>query len=158
MSCVILNRVCGEYIVGVDISSERSDQLTLIPLLERMEQGLGQKQGAIVADAGYESEENYTHLEKNEQECYIKPQNYEKSKSRKYRNNKHLKENMPYDPQTGSYTCPAGRRITAAYEHIRKSASGFESAVTHYSCESCAGLCAAGEMLQVQVSRQKPGV
>jgi transposase len=131
--------VSGEYIVGVDISSERSDQLALIPLLERMEQGLGRKHSAIVADAGYESEENYTHLEEHEQRCFIKPQNYEKSKSRKYRDNKHLKENMPYDTQTDSYTCPAGRRITAVYEHTRKSKSGFESTVTRYQCESCAG-------------------
>lgn len=131
--------VSGEYIVGVDISSERSDQLTLIPLLERMEKGLGQKHMAIVADAGYESEENYTQLEKHEQRCFIKPQNYEKSKSRKYRNNKYLKENMPYDAESDSYTCPAGRQITATYEHIRKSASGFESTVTRYQCESCEG-------------------
>jgi len=130
--------VSGEYIVGVDISGERSDQLTLIPLLMRMEQGLGQKHKTVTADAGYESEENYTHLENNQQCCFIKPQNYEKSKSRKYRNNKHLKENMTYDPQTDSYICPDGRRITAVYESIRKSASGFESAVTHYRCESCA--------------------
>jgi len=131
--------VSGEYIIGVDISSERSDQLTLIPLLERMEKGLGQKHAAIVTDAGYESEENYTHLEKHEQRCFIKPQNYEKSKSRKYRKNKHLKENMPYDAETDSYTCPVGRRIAVEYEHTRKSASEFESTVTRYQCESCAG-------------------
>ena len=131
--------VSGEYIVGVDISSERSDQLTLIPLLERMEAGLGQRHKAIVADAGYESEENYTYLENQEQRGFIKPQNYEKSKSRKYRNNKYIKENMPYDAETDSYTCPAGRRIVAGYDCIRKSKSGFESTVTHYQCESCAG-------------------
>lgn len=129
--------VSGEYIVGVDISSERSDQLTLIPLLKRMEKGLGQKHAAIVADAGYESEENYTHLERHEQRCFIKPTNYEKSKSRKYRNNKHLKENMPYNAETDSYICPAGHQIPAAYEHTRKSKSGFESTVTRYQCESC---------------------
>jgi Transposase and inactivated derivatives len=131
--------VSGEYIVGMDISSERSDQLTLIPLLERMEKGLGQKHTAIVADAGYESEENYTQLEKQEQRCFIKPQNYEKSKKRRYCKDKYLKENMPYDAETDSYTCPDGRRITAAYEHIRKSVSNFESTVTRYQCESCTG-------------------
>ncbi len=30
----------GEYIVGVDVSSERSDQLTLIPFLDKLEKGL----------------------------------------------------------------------------------------------------------------------
>lgn len=130
--------VSGEYIVGVDISGERSDQLTLIPLLMRMESGLGQKHAAIVADAGYESEENYTYLESHEQRCFIKPMNYEKSKSRKCRHNKYLKENMPYDAETDSYTCPGGRQIAAAGEHIRTSASGFECTVTRYQCEGCA--------------------
>lgn len=137
--------VSGEYIVGVDISSERSDQLTLIPLLTRMDRGLGKKHKALSADAGYESEENYTHLERNQQRCFIKPQNYEKSKSRKYRSNKHLKENMPYDPRTDSYACPAGRQLTAVCESVRKSASGFESIVTHYQCESCAGCTMRGK-------------
>jgi len=50
----------GEYVVGVDISSERSDQLTLIPFLEKLKENLPQKFENIVADAGYESEESAT--------------------------------------------------------------------------------------------------
>lgn len=38
----------------------------------------------IVADAGYESEEKYLFIEENGQILYIKPQNYETSKTRKY--------------------------------------------------------------------------
>ncbi len=57
----------GEYITGVLVSSERSDQLTLIPLLEKMESHLGKSYGDITADAGYESEENYTYFEANRQ-------------------------------------------------------------------------------------------
>ncbi len=53
----------GEYIVGVDISSERSDQLTFIPFLDRLEKNLNQKYESVTADAGYESEENYAYLE-----------------------------------------------------------------------------------------------
>ena len=37
-------------------------------------------------DAGYESEENYAFLESNGQTAYIKPANYEISKTRKYKN------------------------------------------------------------------------
>ena len=57
----------GKYIVGVDISSERADQLTFIPFLEKLETGLGVLYESVIEDAGYESEENYTHLEKNNQ-------------------------------------------------------------------------------------------
>ena len=40
----------------------------------------------ITADAGYESEENYIFLEENNQTAFIKPANYEISKTRKYKN------------------------------------------------------------------------
>lgn len=129
----------GEYITGLDVSSERSDQLTLIPLLERMDAQLGQAYEDITADAGYESEENYTYFEKKEQTCYIKPQNYERSKKRKFKSNMHLRENMPYDAGKDEYTCPNGKKLRAVYIGKRKSKSGFESEITYYECESCEG-------------------
>ena len=88
----------GEYITGVHVSSERSDQLTLIPLLDNMEAHLGRSYEDLTADAGYESEENYTYFEGKTTECFIKPQNYERSKTKKYKSNMALRENMVYDP------------------------------------------------------------
>lgn len=129
----------GEYITGVDISSERSDQLTLIPLLEKMEEKLGEKYQDVTADAGYESEENYTWFEQQERACYIKPQNYERSKKKKFKSNMHLRENMPYDPQQDEYTCPGDKKLKSVYTGKRKSKSGFESEITYYECESCEG-------------------
>ena len=81
----------GEYITGFDISSERSDQLTLIPLIDKMEKYLEVQYEDITADAGYESEENYTYFEEKKQNCYIKPQNYERSKIKKFKNNMALR-------------------------------------------------------------------
>ncbi len=127
----------GEYITGVDISSERSDQLTMIPLLERMEKQLGTKYKDVTLDAGYESEENYTWFENQERVCYIKPQNYERSKKKKFKSNMHLRENMPYDAEKDEYTCPNGKKLQAVYVGKRKNTSGFESEVTWYECESC---------------------
>lgn len=129
----------GEYITGLDVSSERSDQLTLIPLLERMDEKLGQTYEDVTADAGYESEENYTYFEKKEQDCYIKPQNYERSKTRKFKNNMALRENMQYDAKKDEYTCQNSKKLKAVYTGIRKSKTGFESEVTYYECESCEG-------------------
>lgn len=126
----------GEYITGVDISSERSDQLTLIPLLTRMEEHEVRYQD-VTADAGYESEENYTYFEEKAQGCYIKPQNYEKSKKRKFKNDMNLRENMPYDAEKDEYTCQNGKRLRAVYTGKKQSKSGFESEVTFYECEDC---------------------
>lgn len=127
----------GEYITGVDVSGERSDQLTLIPLLEKMK-SQNVTYDDVTCDAGYESEENYTYFEESETECYIKPQNYERSKTRKFKSNMCLRENMPYDEALDEYICQNGRKLKAVYEGKRKSKSGFESTVTYYECEDCA--------------------
>lgn len=130
----------GEYITGVLVSSERSDQLTLIPLLESMENHLLKSYTDVTADAGYESEENYTYFEgKPATECYIKPQNYERSKTKKYKSNMALRENMPYDEDLDEYTCQAGKKLRAVYVGKKKSKTGFEREVTYYECESCEG-------------------
>ena len=55
-------------------------------------------------------------LEARGQTAYIKPQNYERSKTRKYRNNAYLRDNMTYDPATDTYTCPAGNTFVRQYE------------------------------------------
>ena len=126
----------GEYITGVYVSSERSDQLTLIPLLESMKShGIEHKD--VTADAGYESEENYTYFEACGKECYIKPQNYERSKTRKYKSNMALRENMAYDPEKDEYTCQAGQKLRVRHVGERKSKSGFVSRITYYECDDC---------------------
>lgn len=127
----------GEYIVGASICAERSDELALFGLLERMDASLKRKHEAVVADAGYESEENYKRLEERAQVAYIKPQNYEKSKTRKYRTNAYLRDNMPYDPAADTYICPAGNTFERIYETKRKSKSGYEAALTVYECFGC---------------------
>ena len=53
----------SEYIVGIDISSDRSDVGTLKPFLKRLRANYGRTFQNLVCDAGYESEENYTYLE-----------------------------------------------------------------------------------------------
>lgn len=127
----------GEYITGVLVSSERSDQLTLIPLMDNMETHLGKSYADVTADAGYESEENYTYFERKPTECYIKPQNYERSKTKKFKSNMALRENMAYDAERDEYTCQAGKKLRVSYVGKRKSKSGFESEVTYYECENC---------------------
>lgn len=128
----------GEYITGVLVSSERSDQLTLIPMLEEMKnQGLEYKD--VTADAGYKSEETYTYFENTDTECYIKPQNYERSKTKKHKSNMALRENMAYDAENDEYTCQAGQKLRAKYVGKRKSKSGFESEITYYECDDCSG-------------------
>ena len=78
--------VDSEYITWLTIGPQPTDITTLIPFLKDAEQNLKFKYKNITADAGYESEENYFFLEENNQIAFIKPANYEISKTRKYKN------------------------------------------------------------------------
>lgn len=86
--------VDSEYITWLTISERPTDTRTLIPFLKELEEYLAFKYKEIVADAGYESEENYLFIEENEQLAFIKPQNYEISKTRKYKQDISRMENM----------------------------------------------------------------
>ena len=81
----------------------------------------------ITADAGYESEENYVFLEANGQISYIKPANYEISKTRKYRNDIGRIENMEYHAESDSYTCRNGKKLKADHVRHSKSKTGYVS-------------------------------
>ena len=127
----------GEYIVGIDISSERSDQLTFIPFLKKLREKLSQIFDSVIADAGYESEENYMYLESTGQNTFIKPQTYESMKKRSFKNNISKRENMNYDEVNDEYTCHNNKKLKVIYNKIRKSKSGYEASVTVYECEDC---------------------
>ena len=65
----------------------------------------------VVADAGYESLENYLYLEQNGQMCFIKPANYDQKKTSKFRKQVGRIENMEYDPEEDCFTCVQGRKL-----------------------------------------------
>ena len=129
--------VDAEYVTWLGIYPNPTDTLTLIPFLKDMEEHLPFKYKNIVADAGYESEENYVFIENNDQTGYIKPQNYELSKTRKFKKDISKRENMDYDSETDSYTCKNGKRLLAVSKRKQKTATGYQREVTIYECESC---------------------
>lgn len=140
--------VDSEYIVNVGLFSERSDQLTLIPFLEDTKERTGINYKEIVADAGYESEENYVYLNEHNQDSYIKPSNYKTSKKRKKK--PYSTENFIYNEKTDSFLCPENHELKPLYIRNSKTKSGYISEKTIYgtcACENCPNksLCTKSE-------------
>lgn len=131
--------VDSEYITWIDISAKPTDTGTLIPFLKDMEKHLSFRYQEIVADAGYESEENYLFLEKNGQSSFIKPMNYEISKTQNYKKDIGKMENMEYDPEKDSYRCQNRKMLTVQYQRKQKTATGYIQTVTVYQCHECKG-------------------
>ena len=67
----------ASFIVWAGIYPNPTDTRTLIPFLEDFHAHIGKRSRKLVADAGYESEENYLYLREKGQTSYIKPNNYE---------------------------------------------------------------------------------
>ena len=105
--------------------------------LKNAEHNLKFKYKNITADAGYESEENYLFLEANNQIAFIKPANYEISKTRKYKNDIGKIENMEYDKISDFYTCKNNWKLTVSHIRHNKTKTGYVSEKTIYTCENC---------------------
>ena len=131
--------VDSEYITWLTIGPQPTDTTTLIPFLKDAEQHLKFKYKNITADAGYESEENYLYLEENGQVAFIKPANYEISKTRKYKTDIGKIDNMEYDEEGDFYTCKNDKKLVVDCIRHSKSKTGYVSEKTIYKCENCDG-------------------
>lgn len=131
--------VDAEYVVWVTEGPQPSDMTTLIPFLKDFEEHVEKRYRNIVADAGYESEENYSFLVEREQEAFIKPLNYEMSKRRSVKNDIGRRENMGYDAKEDTYTCANGRKLVVTGRKAQKTRTGYTTEKTLYACADCGG-------------------
>lgn len=122
------------FIIGENISHHPSDMYTLKPFLKDLLEKNPNKLNKIVADAGYESEENYVYLAENNLTSYIKPSNYEKSKTRRYKKEQEFKKSLKYDERQDKYTSQEGKEFIRCSDRYRKRKSGYVTTTKVYRC------------------------
>ena len=131
--------VDSEYITWLTIGPQATDTTTLVPFLKETEEYLAFKYQKIIADAGYESEENYVFMEDNGQLSFIKPSNYEISKTRKFQTDISRVENMDYNEEEDFYICKNNKKLILTGTKTEKSKTGYLSEKSIYICEDCNG-------------------
>lgn len=122
------------FIIGENISYYPNDMYTLKPFVEELKTNYSGKLKRIVADAGYESEENYVYLANNNLESFIKPSNYEKSKTRKYKKEEEFRKSVIYLKEEDKYISPDGKEFIRCKDRLRKRKSGYISTTKVYRC------------------------
>ena len=135
----VQHAVNSGFIAAVKIFPNPTDVLTLKPFVEQMKESLDFRFKRIVADSGYESEENLKYLEREGIEAYIKPANYEQTGTKKFAEQIGRKENMSYDADEDCYICHNGKRIRKVKTRPVKTGSGYLREETHYRCSDCDG-------------------
>ena len=130
--------VQSEYIIGLGIFPNPTDTRTFIPFLTALESCYGRLANHIVADAGYDSEENLDWIQRKGSIACIKPRNEDYCKTKKFKQNIGHRENMAYDAATDTYTCAKGRTLYFIKEKTSRSkASGYTRTIRQYQCETC---------------------
>ena len=122
------------FIIGENVSHHPSDMYTLKPFLKKLQENYPNKLDKIVADAGYESEENYVYLAENNLTSYIKPSNYEKSKTRKYKKEQEFRESLRYDKTSDKYISAEGKEFIRCKDKYDTKKSGYVSISKVYRC------------------------
>ena len=122
------------FIIGENISHHPSDMYTLKPFLMTLLENYQGKLEKIVADAGYESEENYVYLAENKLTSYIKPSNYEKLKTRKYKKEQEFRESLKYDEKQDKYISQDGKEFIRCNDRYSKRKSGYITKTKIYRC------------------------
>lgn len=129
----------NQYILGYTIHQTTNDTTTLQSHMESLKESLGQMPEILVADAGYGSEENYEYLGKNNVEAFVKYQYFHKEQSKKWKDDPYRPENLPYNENDDSYTCPMGQKMNFIGEKVRITDNGFRQVKRLYQAQNCKG-------------------
>lgn len=129
----------NQFIVGYSVHQRPGDTRCMIPHLKRVRALLGTLPKAIIADAGYGSEENYAYLDKEELDAYVKFNTFHQEQSKKWKEDISKVENWSYDEEKDQFICAGDKRLIFQYETKERTESGYEITKRHYQCDECEG-------------------
>ena len=127
----------GGYIVAIEGFHNPADVRTLPFFMDTIFEKYESNIKRVVADSGYESEENYLYLKENKIDAFLQPSNYKMKNTRKYKKDISRKENMTYSKSGDYYICSKNKRLRFEKHVHRKNPYGFKSESKVYICEDC---------------------
>ncbi|MFE1523037.1 IS1182 family transposase [Schaalia turicensis] len=127
-----------QFIIDATVHQRPGDTACAISHFEHVKKELGSLPATIVADAGYGSEQNYAYLENEGVQALVKHNEFFRlMKNKNWRDDPFRVANWPYDSQTDTYTCPAGRPLTFRCLQNTVSDLGYHSKSRIYQSVSC---------------------
>jgi len=140
----------GQFILNYTLHQTSTDYQTLPSHIDQYEALYKELPKAVVADAGYGSDENYGVLQQKGIEAYIKYNTFDQEQRKGTR--AFSNDSLYYNEAENYLVCPMGQRMQHIGEGQRTTSSGFVQLVSRYrarNCEGCPmrGVChqAAGE-------------
>jgi len=126
-----------QFILNYSLHQTSTDYQTLPAHIEQYQALYGTLPKALVADAGYGSDENYGVLEQKEIEAYIKYNTFDKEQKEGI---KAFSNDSLYYNESGNYlVCPIGQRMAYIGEGQRVTTSGYVQFISRYQARNCQG-------------------
>jgi len=126
-----------QFILNYSLHQSSTDYGTLATHVEQYEALYKEKPKAIVADAGYGSDENYRLLKDKDIEAYIKYNYFDKEQKEGLK--AFSNDTLHHNQEQNYLVCPMGQKMQFIGEHTRKTASGYLQKVSHYQAANCQG-------------------
>jgi transposase len=127
-----------QYIINYTLEQTTTDTNTLKGHIDEHIQSFGNSPESLTADAGYGSEENYGYLEEKGIAPFVKYNYFDKEINDKKPNTFHA-DNLIYNPETDTYTCPIGQSMRYIGDRNRKTRTGYLQTHRMYQAINCQG-------------------
>lgn len=132
----------NQFITNYTLAQTTADTTTLIEHTEDFIEGYGKAPQALTADAGYGSDENYTYLEDQNIEAFVKYNHFHKEQLDEKRGKgkkPFAADKLFYNHDTDTYYCPMGQPMENIGSYIRQTATGYEQKIDRYQAKNCFG-------------------
>lgn len=129
----------NQFIVNYSLHQNPTDTRTLPSHLESYQKLYKQNPEKITTDAGYGSEENYTLLDRENIDAYIKYNYFDKEQSSNFLKENYHSDYLPYDKESDTLFCPSGKPMHNVGLVNRKNKSGNYQQYSKYRAVNCNG-------------------
>lgn len=130
----------NQFIANYTIHQATTDTTTLTEHLNDYKENYQALPEAVTADAGYGSEENYTFLEENSIEAFVKYNQFDREQNNNIQSKRPFAaDRLHYNKEKDCYICPIGQTMDNCGSYDKKSSTGFNQRITKYEAKNCAG-------------------
>jgi len=126
-----------QFIMNYSLHQTTNDYQTLASHLDQYEALYQQKPVAVVADAGYGSDENYSLLKEKEIEAYIKYNYFDKEQKEGIK--AFSNDALHYNQQQNCLICPIGQKMEHIGDRTRITTTGYKQTISRYQAANCLG-------------------
>ena len=135
----------NQFILDFGLFPNPNDTGTMIPFFTSFSDRYGRMPKEGCADAGYGSEENYSFMEANGIEAYVKYNYFHKEQKQAFQDDIFRIESLYYNKEDDYYVCPMGQHMERVGTRYDKTDSGYRTQTDVYRAKNCEGCPLRGE-------------